>query len=226
MFAHSAIPLPSTSLGDFDPTPDLEAHLFALAMRAKVDRAARDALYDALAFKIDRFVRRYRYRLNQFVICDLDDVAQEAFIVFCDLVESWPGQQSFLGYFFSRFPWRLARAVDIIERGRSVTRLVSFDEVGEVLAPPDSDDLFILEEIGAGLSPRDRALLELHIGYRMHLSEVGRVLGGHPRGIYRAWDRIVDDLRATWRGEPAPDGAAPPTKTRKRPGRRPRHQRD
>ena len=189
-------PLQFDSLGDFDLTPDLDAYLSALATRAKTDPAARNTLYAALHFKIIRFVRRYRYH-DRLVICDVDDVAQEAFLVFCDIVQSWPGEESFLGYFLSRFSWRLTRAVDVIERGWSASRLLPLASLGESVPPLDPADLFTLAEIGAGLCPQDRAVLELHIGHDLRLTEVARVLGIHRRTVSRAWQRIAGELRLT-----------------------------
>ncbi len=189
-------PLQVDSLGDFDLTPELDASLSALAIQAKTDPTARNTLYTALAFKITRFVRRYRYH-DRLVICDVDDVAQEAFLVFCDLVRSWPGEESFPGYFLSRFPWRLTRAVDVIERGWSASRLLPLASLGETAPPLDPADLFTLAEIGAGLCPRDRAVLELYIGHDLRLNEVARVLGVHRRTVARAWQRITRELRRT-----------------------------
>lgn len=213
MFAFAQPQRTAESLGDFEPTPDIEAWLAALALEAKTDPDARNALYQALSFKIGRFVRRYRYRERPLSICDLEDVAQEAFVVFCTLVERWPGQESFLGYFFSRFPWRLARAIDVIERGSSAARVYSLTEADEILATAarvEPDDLFALAEIGAGLAPRDRAVLELHIGQRLHLREAAIVLGISPRTVYRAWARIVSELRHCW-----PDIPLPPRQQRR-----------
>lgn len=185
----------STSLGDFEPTPELDARLTALARRAKHDRSARDALYGALRFKIDRFARRYRARRHWWlVICDEEDVAQEAFIVFCELIERWPGRESFLGYFFSRFPWRLARAVDRIERGQNVTQLVPLDD-REVPRTIDPMDQVFLAEISAGFTPRERAVLELRVGRDLRFSEIARALGVTERTVFRDWARIVAALR-------------------------------
>lgn len=212
----SALPQPLESLGDFDPTPDLDARLNALALRARTDPAARNALYAALSFKVARFVRRYRYRAERFHVCDLEDVAQEGFVVFCDLVQSWPGRESFLGYFFSRFPWRLARAIDQIERGWPADRLQPLTVPGEVTPRTVSDpaDLFLLSELGAGLDPRSRTVLELHIGYGLHLSEIARLLGIRQRAMYHLWEHLVAELRED------PEGAtAPPAKVRGRRGR-------
>lgn len=194
----SAIPNVVESLGDFDASPELDASLGAMALRARTDQQVRNTLYQALSFKIERFVRRYRYRVRQLAVCEVADVEQEAFLVFCDIVDRWPGQESFLGYFFSRFPWRLARAVDVLERGWSATRLVPLDEIAVPAPPADPADALILAEIGATLEPRERSVLELRIGYGLRMREIARILGLHPRTIHRSWARIVDDLRASY----------------------------
>ncbi|HUZ02253.1 MAG TPA: sigma-70 family RNA polymerase sigma factor [Thermomicrobiaceae bacterium] len=221
----SALPQPLESLGDFDPTPDLDARLNTLALRARTDPAARNALYAALSFKIARFVRHYRYRVERLHACDLEDIAQEGFIVFCDLVQSWPGQESFLGYFFSRFPWRLARAIDQLERGWPADRLQPLPVPGDATpdmprmprilhTPPDPADLFLLSELGAGLDPRSRSVLELHIGYGLHLSEIARLLGIRQRAMYSLWDHLLAELRTTLEDTSTP----PRTTTRCRRG--------
>lgn len=198
----SAVPNIVESLGDFEASPELDTRLGAMALRARTDLQTRNALYQALSFKIERFVRRYRYRVRQLAVCEVEDVEQEAFLVFCEIVDRWPGQESFLGYFFSRFPWRLARAVDVLERGWSATRMVPLDEIGEPAPPPDPADALLLAEIGATLEPRERAVLELRIGYNLRVREIARILGLHPRTIHRSWARIVDELRIGWGVDP------------------------
>ncbi|MGA7672584.1 MAG: sigma-70 family RNA polymerase sigma factor [Nitrolancea sp.] len=191
----SAVPHIVESLGDFEASPELDARLGAMALRARTDIQIRNDLYRALNFKIERFVRRYRYRVRQLAVCEVTDVEQEAFLVFCDIVDRWPGQESFLGYFFSRFPWRLARAVDVLERGWSATRMVPLDEIAEPAPPPDPTDVLLLAEIGASLEPRERTVLELRIGYNLRVREIARILGLHSRTIQRSWARIVEELR-------------------------------
>jgi RNA polymerase sigma factor (sigma-70 family) len=191
----SALPNTVESLGDFEASPELDARLGAMALRARTDPQVRNALYQALSFKIERFVRRYRYRVRQLAVCEVADVEQEAFLVFCDIVDRWPGQESFLGYFFSRFPWRLARAVDILERGWSATRMVPLDEIAIPAPPPDPADALILTEIGATLDERERTVLELRVGYGLQMREIARILGLHSRTIHRSWARIVEELR-------------------------------
>ncbi len=194
----SALPNTVESLGDFEASPELDARLGAMALRARTDPQIRNALYQSLNFKIERFVRRYRYRVRQMAVCEVTDIEQEAFLVFCDIVDRWPGQESFLGYFFSRFPWRLARAVDVLERGWSATRMLPLDEIAMPESPPDPTDALLLAEVCANLEPRERTVLELRIGYNLRVREIARILGLHSRTINRSWARIVEELRAGW----------------------------
>ncbi len=198
MFASRISPQPTT-LGDFDATPEIETRLNALAWRAKTDPGARAELYDLLELKVRRFVGRYRARQGHLRVCQLDDISQEAFVVFCDIVASWPGEESFLGFFLSRFPWRLARAVDVMERGWSGARLLPLAALGESIPDPDDPiDLFQLAEIGATLSPTARLVLQLHIGHGLRLVEIARVLGIPQRAIYRIWQATAEEVRASW----------------------------
>jgi RNA polymerase sigma factor (sigma-70 family) len=198
----SVSPYPLESLGDFDTSIELDARLGALALRARTDPNARDALYRLLEFKIERFVRHYRFRAGQMTVYEFDDVAQEAYVVFCDLIERWPGDRSFLGYFFTRFPWWLSKAISRIERGTSTNQFVPIEEVDEPPPSPYPDDELVLVEAGALLGPRDRALLELRVGYGMDMRQIARTLGVHSRTLHRHWARIIDDLREGWESEP------------------------
>jgi RNA polymerase sigma factor (sigma-70 family) len=216
----SALPQGTRSFGDFETTPELDARLTGMARRAKVDTQSRNELYRALGYKIERFVRRYRFRTDQLVICEPEDVAQESYLVFCDLVQSWPGEESFPGYFFSRFPWRLARAVDVAERGWSAARLLPLLETDDTIPPLDHEDRFTLAEVGATLSRRDQLVLELHIGHGMRLAEVARVLGVHRRTVDRAWARIKEEVRIAWCEPDRPRDPEPrPGRPRRRAGR-------
>jgi RNA polymerase sigma factor (sigma-70 family) len=94
--------------------PDaIDAQLARLAAQAQSgDRAARNALYLALLPRISSSIRKLRYSGN-WSRCEgrswfFDDLEQEAFLIFCELVEEWnPKPPRFAGYFFSRLPWRL-----------------------------------------------------------------------------------------------------------------------
>jgi RNA polymerase sigma factor (sigma-70 family) len=197
----SVSPYALESLGDFDASPELDARLGALALRARTDADIRNALYRLLDFKIERFVRRYHRRAWQMTTYEFDDVVQEAFVVFCDMIDRWPGEQSFLGYFFTRFPWRLARAIDVIERGTSANQYAPIEAVDEPSPSPYPDDALTLVEAGALLGPRDRALLELRLGYGMDMRQIAHTLGVHSRTVHRRWARIIEDLRDGWESE-------------------------
>jgi RNA polymerase sigma factor (sigma-70 family) len=191
------------SLGDFEVTDEIEARINALARRARDDVASRNALYEALSFKIARFARRCSYRLNvpEMTVCQPDDVGQEAFLIFCDLVEQWPGNGSFLSFFLSVFPKRLSRAVDVLERGCTIRRdlqrqmleSLARDEYGL-----DAEAESLLVELGGGLSPRERLVLELHVIHDLPMRQVGRILGLHVRTVFRIWQQLAEDLRANW----------------------------
>ena len=198
----SVSPSPLESLGDFDTSVELDARVSALALRARTDPAVRDALYRLLEFKIERFVRRYRFRAVQMNVYEFDDVVQEAYLVFCDLIDRWPGDRSFLGYFFTRFPWWLSKAIRRIERGTSTNQFLPIEEVEEPPPSPYPDDALVLVEAGALLGPRQRTLLELRVGYGMDMRQIARTLGIHSRTAHRYWAEIVDELRRGWESEP------------------------
>lgn len=182
------------SLGDFDVTPELDRQLDALARRARLDPAARDTLYRALAFKIDRFVQRHcrRYHLPGRVV-EPSDVAQEAYLVFCELINRWPGQRSFAGYFFHVFPWRLASAATRQEWGSRAEPVIESLDEQQLEAP---EGVLALIEAGAGLRQLDRAVLELRLDYGMTVAEVAASLGVTERTVFRSWARIRRDLGA------------------------------
>jgi RNA polymerase sigma factor (sigma-70 family) len=184
------------SLGDFNATPELDELLGALARRARHDPLARNALYGLLDYKIERFARRYRYRDHPVNAWNIDDVGQEAFLVFCDIVERWPGERSFLGFFFSRFPWRLSRRVKNLERGWSRLHALPYETVSEAEATdPETSDALLLAEVAAGRDARDRALLDLRAIQGMTARDTAQVLQIHPRHVQRLWSRIIEDLR-------------------------------
>jgi RNA polymerase sigma factor (sigma-70 family) len=184
------------SLGDFNATPELDELLGALARRARHDPSARNALYGLLDYKIARFARRYHYRDHPVNAWSIDDVGQEAFLVFCEIVERWPGERSFLGYFFSRFPWRLSRRVKLLERGWERLHTIPFEAVFDADQPDQAAaDALMLADIGAGRGARDRTLLELRGAQGMTARDTARVMHIHPRHVQRLWSRLIDDLR-------------------------------
>lgn len=169
---------------DFDLTPELDAALNRLAHRAKEEAAARNALYQAFAFKIERFARRCASRATLHA-CEPADVEQEAFLVFCELVRRWQGKSSFAGYFFTWFPEMLSQAVARLEHGRPAGTL-ALDDMGPAAAPDSA--LLLVDDI-VSLSERELLVLELRVTAGLQLREIAALLGCHPRTVRRILHR-------------------------------------
>lgn len=107
--------LAGDSLGDFGLTPDIDADLSRRALLARDDAVARDDLFVLLALKINRFCSRFRrWNLRPW---DIDDVRQEAYLTFVDVVNGWrpiPSGDTLAGfgfYFMRVYPLRLTDRV-------------------------------------------------------------------------------------------------------------------
>src|SRR5687768_261939 len=118
-------PLAGESLGDFTLTPEIDDDLSCRALCAQRDPVERDALFCLLSMKINRFFSRFRrWNLRPW---ELDDVRQEAYVTFVDVLNGWRpvasgGTPAGFSYYFMRvYPGRLNdRVVGIIgtRRGR------------------------------------------------------------------------------------------------------------
>lgn len=179
---------------DFTATPEMEELINQSARLARTDVVIRNALYTALAYRIRGLARTACYRAARLAVCEPDDVLQESFLIYCDLLQSWDGERSFLGYLYTRMPWRLARGIDVLERGTGLTWVVE----RETDAVPDrylpEQDAIFLSEISAGLPIGDRRLLQLHIGYGLPLTEIARLRGTNLRTLHRRWARLRTTL--------------------------------
>lgn len=87
------------------------AHVQALAIRAHAgDVAARDQLYFALRPRLDlisRVLRPWPNTSREIGIWGRDDVRQESWLVFTELLAVWDQSVSFIPYLLARFAWRL-----------------------------------------------------------------------------------------------------------------------
>lgn len=95
--------------------PSFDDTLGSFAIRAQEgDTDARDALFFAYLPKLDRLMNHARVphaAHGETGVWDRDDVEQEAYLVFLDLVDSWSGDVSFTSWLLARFPWRLRNAI-------------------------------------------------------------------------------------------------------------------
>ena len=117
-----------------------------LAIHAQAgDIRARDRLYTALHPRLYRkgfILRPWPNTPRQTGIWDRDDVDQESWIIFAELLSAWDGELPFVPYLFARFAWRLR---DRILRGigRPLPPIggvrVPEELLAEVLSGHDSD---------------------------------------------------------------------------------------
>lgn len=129
------------------PIPDdLITAIDLLARRAREgEMAARDRLYTALAPRLHRkgyILRPWPNTPQHIGIWDRDDVDQEGWIVYAELLAAWDGEMPFVPYLFARFPWRLRdRVLRGIGRPLPWVGGVRVPEVllADVLSAHDSD---------------------------------------------------------------------------------------
>lgn len=181
-------------------TPELDRALTAAAHAAHAgDRAARDALYFALAPKIARFVARYaRYAQQHPVAWEVADVAQEAFVVFADLVAAWQPGAAFGPYFLRAFPLRLLSAVHRLAGPRPAPAVA--------LAPPRlaliedgtaeaTAAAIRLDALARDLPPVDGAILLGRVRDGDTFAAIAAHLGLDPRTVRRRWVALRAELR-------------------------------
>jgi RNA polymerase sigma factor (sigma-70 family) len=170
---------------------------------------ARDALYLALHPKLERFIRRVRVpRLgdDRTGIWDRDDVEQEAWLVFCELIEQWSPERPFGRYVLATFPWRLRDAIyrGIGRRGVPTRMaLVPIDDHawlhdGSAAAAEASVLLGVLAE---RLPELQAEILRRHVGDGETLTAIARDLDLSRRTVTRQWraarDQLAGDIAAT-----------------------------
>lgn len=97
------------SIGQIDEfTVHRLQHLAVAARRGDV--AARDLLYRSLQNRLHRIgwvLRPWPDTADETGIWERDDVRQESWLVFVDLLRAWNEEGSFVAYLLARFAWRL-----------------------------------------------------------------------------------------------------------------------
>ena len=168
----TAAPLPVLApvLDPHGRIPDtIDARLADLARRAQGgDRAARNGLFLALWPRcvpmLGAIRRSDRWRAREGRAWTFDDVEQEAFPIFCELVAQWRSDQDrFAGYFFTRFRFRLT---DLLRSWTIPIRAVASlpGELDLVAGEDQADEpRLLIDTLFAALSDRDRRLLAQRI---------------------------------------------------------------
>jgi RNA polymerase sigma factor (sigma-70 family) len=190
---------------DDELTPALERALEPVARRALAgDWAARDALHAAFEPKLMRFVRRIRVPFapggTAVGIWERDDVMQESYLVFVDLVANWTPGIPFGRYVLANFPWRLR---DAIHRGIGKRNLPprSFGITPEEQAavPDDTaiaaEHLALIDVLGWSLEPPLDAVFHLRLVDQLTMQEIADRLGVSKRSASRHWRNVLVRLR-------------------------------
>jgi RNA polymerase sigma factor (sigma-70 family) len=176
--------------------------LGALGQRALAgDRDAQNALFAAFAPRLGHWVRRAQNRCRQYGVdpaIEDEDIAQQAFVVFADLLHSWDGRGSLSAFIIAFYPWRLSDSI----RGMSDPRLsqsqVSFTPDGLVDGSYAADEAnALLETLAGEMSPRDGQILLLRVRDRLDWTEIAEQIGVHKRTALRDWKRIMNMLRVS-----------------------------
>jgi RNA polymerase sigma factor (sigma-70 family) len=185
--------------------PPSEAALTRLALAARAgDQRAREALYLALTPDLDRIVAAGA-RLAWATDCprrdgvpwDREDLRQESFLIFSDLITAWSGVGPFTPYLLAYFPWRLRNAWRKLRPDRpwGTSMLRSAPELAVDPAAVAEEARVLLEVLADRLPVIERTILLGHVRDGVTLSELARQLGQRPRQVRRRWQMVKRWLR-------------------------------
>lgn len=157
------------------------ADIELLARRARAgDRKSRDLLYLSLQprlVRIGRVLKPWPDTPAIIGIWDDDDVAQETYLIFVDLLDGWGAELPFIPYLLSRFVWRLR---DRILRGigksnvpRGMSSVYERDVLELLLSDEQPESAAIARETLEQLVTRLANTLELQGEHFGHLSIIG-----------------------------------------------------
>lgn len=163
--------------------PDAVAHIQEIAARARAgDNVARDQLYVALCPRLYRKslgLKPWPNSPRMTGIWDRNDVRQETWIVFIELLTAWDGKMTFVPYLLARFGWRLR---DRILRGIGKRQI----QFGEIRVPEHMLDGLVVASDGE--QPESvaiaRKLLEVLIRQTM--------MGASSPGELEAWHELIN----------------------------------
>lgn len=174
--------------------PKFDQTLGELAFQAQLgDRAARDALYHAFEPKLERLcatIRPPAMPRGEAPMWDQDDVRQEGYLVFVDLVMNWSGEASFTGWILGRYQFRL-RNVMYRGIGRSGSDLtLDEDSTGHEQEIPVDIDSPYMRALKERLTDDERAFLQVFVLEGKTMVETAAALRISRRTGYRRLERL------------------------------------
>lgn len=181
---------------------ELDLQLSRLGQRAlNGDGDALNALHAAYRPRLDHWVRRACrscYRPSADPSIEPEDIAQQAFLVFADLLLAWNGNGSLSRYVIAYFPWRLS---DAVRRMSDARQRLSLDVLPSPLLTDGTvaadEAAVILEALAADLSEREGKVLLHRIRDGLTWDEVAKAVGFDRRTVLRDWQRILIQLRVS-----------------------------
>lgn len=186
-------------------TPAFERSLLPIAVRAvSGDRIARDALYAAFELKLRRVSWRIRVPWvpsGTLAIWDRDDVAQEVYLTFLDVLATWDEAIPFGRYVLAQFPWRLRdRVYRGIARSGVPPRVTAVTIDGRDVVDTETTDgletRMVLDALATAFGAPYDEIIRLHIGEGIPLMAVAARLRMPRRTLTRRWREVRDRLRA------------------------------
>lgn len=195
-------PALAPTLSPRGPVPaSVDAHFGVLARRAAGgDHAARNTLHAAFAPRLDHWVRRAQGAARRYGVdtaIESEDIAQEAFLVFADLLRSWNGRGSLSAFVIAYFPWRLSNAVRAMSERRQHQ---SFEAIPADLLADGSfaaeEAIALLHALAAELPERPGRILLLRLENDRTWEEIACLLGITKRTALRDWKQLLIQLRA------------------------------
>ncbi|MGH2561357.1 MAG: sigma-70 family RNA polymerase sigma factor, partial [Thermomicrobiales bacterium] len=199
--------------------PSLERRLTAAATAAQEgDLAARDALFAAIWPKLDRQTRQFargRWGTLAGRAWEQADVAQEAYLVFAELLADWPRQTSFPTYLLGHFGWRLHSTMRRLHG--SAPRTVRLD--GRLLLTDDSAQAerarALVGAMAADLDPVDGRILLLFVLNGESIGAIAHRLQINRRSVHRRWLALAAALRQALREDGIDETTRPPGRRRR-----------
>lgn len=198
-FPHRAWPLPVVPVSGAVP-PVLDHILGDAAFAALAgDAIARDALFAAFRPRLGWSIRRCQLiwsgQSNRFVedAIEPNDIDQEAYLVFAELIADWTPGGSFSAYVLGQFPWRMNRVLRRWRRQRGPRAVRSIARVIDERSPIEQAELTVLvDALAARLDPTDADLLRRRVLDDASFDDIAKRAGISRRTLHRRWRAIAD----------------------------------
>jgi RNA polymerase sigma factor (sigma-70 family) len=176
--------------------PGIDRFLTHLALHYDLgDADVRNALFAAFEPRLRHLTDNLWRRQLRDWPCERDDLEQEVFVVFCELLARWHGAGSFAAYVHGAFPWRLREAARRNAPTRPPAQLTALPPLAQDDSWMAAEAIELLEKVAGTLDPFERRLLLLKVRNGFSLRTVARELGVDERTIRRAWRALIRRLR-------------------------------